>query len=342
MAVVKANAYGHGLARVLTGLDEADSLALLEMESARWLRNAGWAKGIMLLEGCFDLADLQESLALQLDFVVHNKEQLGTLEHQVDALAASAFKPRIYLKINTGMNRLGFTPEQAPDVIRRLETLVAQCKLPVPVLTTHFANADADNLANKVVTPEDQYACLQALKPAHWQCSLGNSAGALNWPKFVGDYFRPGISIYGATPGPNSAAHYGLKPAMAFTSEVISVQSLKAGQAVGYGSRYVATGNQQIAVVACGYADGYPRHAPDGTPVWIKGARRSLVGRVSMDMLTVDVTGLDLAAGESVELWGAHLPVDEVAKPCGTIGYELLCAITQRVPFQIGAIHGQG
>lgn len=340
MAVVKANGYGHGLEKIFPGLEPANSLALLELESARLLRQLGWAKPIMLLEGCFDKEDLQQALLLGLDMVVHHESQLSLLESSGTDISQAKHKPKIYLKVNTGMNRLGFTPHEVPTAVSRVQSLIQNCHLPLPVLTTHFANADGDGSATNGVSPREQYESLMSILPHGWQTSLGNSAGALNWQAFVGDYFRPGISIYGATPGPKRAADYGLRAAMALTSQVISIQHVGRGEAVGYGSRYIAQSDRVIAVVACGYADGYPRHAPDGTPVWLKGRACKLAGRVSMDMLTVDVTGLDVHIGEHVELWGGNLAVDEVAQHCGTIGYELLCAVTKRVPFLTGKLHG--
>jgi alanine racemase len=179
-----------------------------------------------------------------------------------------------------------------------------------------------------------QFNSLMRLKPAHWQSSLGNSAGTLNFPELAGDIARPGIAIYGATPGPNAAANYGLKPAMRFTSEIIAIQQVQAGERVGYGSRWQAEREGRIAVVACGYADGYPRHAPDGTPTFVEGHVAPVAGRVSMDMMTIDITHVpEATVGSEVELWGENIPVDVVADRSGTIGYELLCAIAPRVPF---------
>lgn len=334
MAVVKANAYGHGLANIYAGLQVADSLALLEIEKAQELRELGWTKRLMLLEGCFDQADFDKALQLECDWVVHSLAQINALEANADKLLESVHKPILYLKLNTGMNRLGVPLDQASLAIDRLRSLVEQCDLPVPVVMTHFANADAPVPSEAPLSAQEQYDRLYALLPSGWKSSLANSAGALNWPLLAGHVIRPGISIYGATPGPKSAREYGLRPAMTLSSEVIAIQHLQPGEVVGYGSRYVASSKQSIAVVACGYADGYPRHAPDGTPVWVAGKLCPLAGKVSMDMLTVDITGHEsVQVGDSVELWGDHLPVDAVAKASGTIGYELLCAVAQRVPF---------
>ena len=333
MPVVKANAYGHGLERIYSGLVDADALALLEIEGAAKLRALGWCKPILLLEGCFDHADLQQAIEFKCDWVVHSFQQLDQLENLLGE--DLPYKPRIFLKLNTGMNRLGFQTLEAKVAISRLEQLTSANAWPTPVLMTHFANADEAEPCTRNPSVQEQQQTLMKLKPANWQSSLGNSAGTLNFPMLAGDIVRPGISIYGATPGPSSAASYGLKSAMLFESEIISIQAVEKGEHVGYGSRWEAKKAARIAVVACGYADGYPRHAPDGTPAWVEGQVAPVAGRVSMDMMTLDVSHIPNAqVGSKVELWGENIPVDVVADRCGTIGYELLCAIAPRVPFQ--------
>jgi alanine racemase len=332
MSVVKANGYGHGLERIIDGLQYSDALAILEIEGAARLRSLGWNKPIVLLEGCFDQADLLKAIELRCDWVVHNQDQLNDLA----GLEPQLFfhKPRIFLKLNTGMNRLGFQPESAAAAICWLDEFTLKHNWPTPVLMTHFANADEAEPRARLPFAQDQHQTLMHLKPVRWQSSLGNSAGSLNFPALAGDIARPGIAIYGATPGPNAAANYGLKPAMVFTSEIIAIQPIKKGDTVGYGSRWQAAENGRVAVVACGYADGYPRHAPDGTPTYVEGHVAPVVGRVSMDMMTIDISHIPNAnVGSTVELWGEHIPVDVVADRCGTIGYELLCAIAPRVPF---------
>lgn len=334
MPVVKANAYGHGLARIFSGLGEADSLALLELEGARTLRELGWTKPLLLLEGCFDADDLKTAMALECDWVIHNDGQLKDL--LVLARQGHQHKPRIFLKVNTGMNRLGFPPAQAQAAITELAALATAMQWPTPVLMTHYANADEQEPRTKSPAIEFQHQQLMRLKPQGWLSSMGNSAGALNFPTLAGDIARPGISIYGATPGPKTAKAYGLKAAMQLRSQIIAIQQVKPGDAVGYGSRWRASSPARIAVVACGYADGYPRHAPDGTPTGVLGQVAPLVGRVSMDMMTIDVTQIAHAdVGTDVELWGDQVPVDEVAALSGTIGYELLCAVAPRVPFEL-------
>ena len=336
--VVKANGYGHGLSFILHGLKNCEGLAILELEGALQLRTWGWLKPIVLLEGCFDASDIQIALQHQCDWVVHNAAQLQWLENAVDQLAQANYKPTIYLKLNTGMNRLGFNLDQAPVAISKLQNLVQSLGLPTPVLMTHFANADAADLTHPTVSVFQQHDALMKWLPPTWKTSLGNSAACLNCPDLAGDIVRPGVAIYGATPGPHTAQHYGLKAAMHLESKIIAIQHVQPGDTVGYGSCYKVTKPGFIGVVACGYADGYPRHAPDGTPVMVNGIRTELVGRVSMDMLAVDLTALpDVQPGSCVQLWGDLLPVDEVAMYCGTIGYELMCAVSARVPFVVSA-----
>lgn len=333
MVVVKADAYGHRLQVVIEGLQAAQGLAILEIAKAYELRQLGWTKPILLLEGLFEPEEVHFAIKHRLDWVVHSLEQLEFLLH-VPQRDFSSFKPRIYLKLNTGMNRLGFSIDSASAAITKLDAWAKVNACPTPVLMTHFANADAPQNHQNGVEVVAQHQALMRLKPADWASSLGNSAGVLNWPELSGDILRPGIAIYGASPGPLDAATYGLKAAMEFHTQVIALQEVPKGARVGYGSRWQAPHDSTIAVIACGYADGYPRHAPDGTSVVVNGQQASLAGRVSMDMMTVDVTGLKgVQVGSVVELWGNQLPVDLVAQQAGTISYELLCAVAPRVPF---------
>lgn len=343
MAVVKADAYGHRLPAVIEGLKPANGLAILEIHKAVELRQLGWTKPILLLEGLFQPDDFKLAIEHQLDWVIHCQAQLDFLVSSTGGNTAidlpinnTVYKPRIYLKLNTGMNRLGFTIAQAPKAIAQLDAWAKAHSSPTPVLMTHFANADAPRDQQNGVEVEAQHKALLQLKPKDWLSSLGNSAGVLNWPELSGDILRPGIAIYGASPGPLDAAAYGLKPVMEFQTEVIALQDVPQGARVGYGSRWQAPRNSKIAVIACGYADGYPRHAPDGTSVWVNGQMAALAGRVSMDMMTVDVSDLQgVHLGSTVELWGNQLPVDVVAQQAGTISYELLCAVAPRVPFTL-------
>jgi alanine racemase len=326
-AVVKANAYGHGLERVLRAFEGADGLALLDLDEARRAREAGWRKPILLLEGCFEAGDLAVCSDLDLTTVVHCGEQLDMIElHRPERPVA------VHLKLNTGMNRLGFRPQGAVQAYERLRGLQAVREL---TLMMHFANADRPRGATGPVAAVEQLEEFTRVT-ADWPepRSLANSAALFLLPEIGGDSVRPGISLYGgATDESHPAAALGLKAGMVLSSRIIGVQSLERGAAVGYGARFVAQRRTRIGVVACGYADGYPRHAPDGTPVIVGGSRVPLAGRVSMDMITVDLTDVPHAdVGTPVELWGAQLPIDEVANAAGTVGYELMCALARRVP----------
>jgi alanine racemase len=326
-AVVKANAYGHGLERVLRAFEGADGLALLDLDEARRAREAGWRKPILLLEGCFEAGDLAVCSDLDLTTVVHCGEQLDMIEHHRPERPIA-----VHLKLNTGMNRLGFRPQGAVQAYERLRGLQAVREL---TLMMHFANADRPRGATGPVAAVEQLEEFTRVT-ADWPepRSLANSAALFLLPEIGGDSVRPGISLYGgATDDSHPAAALGLKAGMVLSSRIIGVQSLERGAAVGYGARFVAQRRTRIGVVACGYADGYPRHAPDGTPVIVGGSRVPLAGRVSMDMITVDLTDVPHAdVGTPVELWGAQLPIDEVANAAGTVGYELMCALARRVP----------
>jgi alanine racemase len=322
-AVVKANAYGHGLARGMRGFGAADSLALIELDGAQQLREMGWQKPILLLEGFFEPADLTLVTQHQLQVTIHCEEQVRMLE-----LARPAGPLDIHLKMNTGMNRLGFKPEAYRSVHARLRALEAVREI---VLMTHFASAEDD--ANPILPVAEQ---LRRFKTAAdglpGRRSYSNSAADLLHPEAAADCVRPGVMLYGGTPGPKTAQEFGLQPAMTLTSEIIGIQEINAGDAVGYGSRFIAERPMKIGVVACGYADGYPRHAPNGTPVLVDGIKTGVAGSVSMDMITVDLTPIPAAKiGSTVTLWGAGLPIDEVANAAGTIGYELMCALAPRV-----------
>jgi alanine racemase len=323
-AVVKANAYGHGLDNGMRGFAAADGLSLIELDSAVRLREMGWQKPILLLEGFFEPADLQTVLDYQLETVVHCTEQIEILEQE--KLHAPL---DIYLKVNSGMNRLGFRPEAFRAAYERLYRIDAVRNIS---FVTHFANADdADNTALPLAEQVRRFQAATLGLPG--MRSVANSAANLMQPELAQDWVRPGIMLYGGTPGADSAAAFGLLPGMTLKSTIIGMQDVPAGEAVGYGSRFVADKPMKIGVVACGYADGYPRHAPDGTPILVDGRRTRVVGRVSMDMITVDLTPLPAAhVGSVVTLWGGALPIDEVANAAGTIGYELMCALAPRVP----------
>ncbi len=326
-AVVKANAYGHGLARAVHAFAQADGLALLDLDEAQQARDAGWSRPILLLEGCFEARDLDTVAALKLTPVVHTVEQIDMLER-----AQLRTPIDVYMKFNTGMNRLGFDARNARDATSAYRRLKACANVAQLTLMIHFANADR---ADAATGPVEQLDALDRVA-GDWPeaRSFANSAALFLRPEVKGDSVRPGIVLYGAaTDESHSAAKLGVEPAMTLQSRLIAVQTLEARQAVGYGSRFAAPRDMRIGVVACGYADGYPRNAPDGTPVWVDGVRVPIAGRVSMDMITVDLTAAPQSGvGSDVELWGTHIPIDEVANLCGTVGYELMCALAPRVP----------
>ncbi len=329
-AIVKANAYGHGIERAFNGLKNADGFALLDFDEAARLRALDWRGPILLLEGCFEARDLELCSRLGLWHVVHCNEQL-------DMLAAHKTQQahRVFLKMNSGMNRLGFKPERYRAAWTRLN---AMPQVDEVSLMTHFSDADtAKGIAAQLAAFE------AATHDLPGERSLSNSAGNLRHSSVLAaksDWIRPGIAVYGSAPDfpDHSAAHWGLQPTMTLASKVIGVQQLVAGDTVGYGSSFTADKPMTIGIVACGYADGYPRHCTTGTPMLVNGVRCRMVGRVSMDMVTVDLTPVPGAGmGSEVTLWGrastgAVLPIDEVAHAGATVGYELMCALALRVP----------
>ncbi|TAK42449.1 MAG: alanine racemase [Betaproteobacteria bacterium] len=320
-AVVKANAYGHGLERAASALGAADGFALLDLDEAARLRARGVTRPILLLEGFFETRDLAALCAHDLTPVLHCAEQ-------VEILAATPPERPIdvYLKVNSGMNRLGFT---ARDAALAWDALRRQPHVRSVTLMTHFADADG---AQGVSGQLERFAALTHTMMAP-RC-LANSAALLRYPQTRGDWVRPGIMLYGCSPFPDQSAEaLALKPAMTLTSEIIGVQRLQPGERVGYGFNYEARAAITIGVVACGYGDGYPRHAPTGTPVLVAGQRASTVGRVSMDLLCVDISAIAGAAiGTPVTLWGEGLSADDVAAAAGTVSYQLLCTLAARVP----------
>lgn len=331
-SVIKANAYGHGVLSASHALEAlADGFALIEVNSAIALRKAGIRQPMLLLEGFYQANELPLFAKWKLTPVLH-------AQWQVDALIAARLPVRlpVYLKVDTGMHRLGFTADEFANVVAQLEA--ADCTASITVMT-HFADADEDRGI------AEQMDCLRAMtKGLALPLSLANSAALLRFPESQADWVRPGIMLYGASPFParQSAEALGLKPVMTLASELIAVRDIAAGDRVGYGGTFVAEQPMRIGIVACGYADGYPRHAPTGTPVLVAGQRTRTLGRVSMDKLCVDLTGLEkVGDGETavtpaiatkVTLWGEGLPADDVATAAGTVAYELFCAVTPRVP----------
>ncbi|MBD3892666.1 alanine racemase [Hydrogenophaga sp.] len=342
-AVVKANAYGHGIERVFDALRGADGFALLDLDEAQRLRALDWRGPILLLEGVFEPRDLELCSRLRLWHTVHCTEQ-------IDWLAAHKTQQpqRVFLKLNSGMNRLGFAPAAFRNAWARLNALPQVEEI---ALMTHFSDADgARGVAHQVAAfeaasaglPGERSLCNSAAILRHAQLPLHGGDGPTT---LAADWVRAGIALYGAAPDhpQHRATDWGLLPALSLASRLIGVQQLQPGETVGYGSTFCTSVPMRIGLVACGYADGYPRHAPTGTPVLVGGVRTRVLGRVSMDMLAVDLAPLDAAGlacgvGTEVLLWGrspcgALLPVDEVAHAAGTIAYQLLCAIAPRVPF---------
>lgn len=325
-AVVKANAYGHGLDRTVRALGPlADGFALLDLAEARALRQAGLTQPIALLEGFFEPADLPVIAELGLTPAIHSEAQLAMLER-----AGLETSIDVMLKVNSGMNRLGFNRTTFDAALARLRALACVGQI---TLMTHFARADDEEGIGA------QMAMFKSLAGGLGHpLSLANSAALLRFPEATGELVRPGIMLYGGSPMPDmySAEDLGLKPVMTLGSEIIAVQALAAGDRVGYGGTFEADGPMRIGIVACGYADGYPRHASTGTPILVGGRRTRTLGRVSMDMLACDLTHLEEAGvGSPVILWGNGLPADEVAAAAGTISYELFCALASRVPVTV-------
>ncbi len=330
-AVVKANAYGHGLARVRPALDAADGLAVIELEKALELRTAlGWHKEIVVLEGFYAYDEIALFQAHQLCPVIHTMEQIEMLER-----APPAPRLKVVLKINSGMNRLGFACAALAPTYARLAACAAVGQI---VVATHFARADEPHgLRAPWAAFQAALASLPLPASKRPEISVSNSAATLKFSEIGGHYARPGIMLYGSSPlEGEGAAALNLKPVMQLNTRVIALQSVAVGDAVGYGGAFVAQRASRIAVLAGGYADGYPRSAKPGTPIWVAGARCPLVGRVSMDKITVDVTDLrQVAVGSPAQLWGERVSVDEVATHAGTISYELLTALAARVPVTV-------
>lgn len=340
-AVVKANAYGHGIERVYNGIQAADGIALLDLDEAVRVRQLGWRGPILLLEGVFEARDLELCSRHNLWHTVHCDEQIDML-----ASHKTHIGHRVFLKMNSGMNRLGFAPQSYKAAWTRLNALPQVEEIS---LMTHFSNSDhADGIVQPMqifsnITqdlPGEKTVCNSAATLLHLPHQDQSTQLELNASS---DWIRPGIAMYGASPDyPNhSASDWGLEPTMTLSAKIIGIQNLKPGDSVGYGSSFTADKIMRIGIVACGYADGYPRICPTGTPVLVDGQKSQTIGRVSMDMLCVDLTGLNSSnIGSVVTLWGkaqngALISIDEVAAKAHTLGYELMCSVTQRVPFVI-------
>jgi alanine racemase len=323
MAVIKANAYGHGMVEVAHALMDADAFAVANLEEGVRLREAGIEKELVILQGVLNQAELEKASSHRLGLVVHQSMQIELLRQ------ASLNQPvSVWIKMDTGMHRLGLTAEQFPAAIEAL-SVCAAVQQPLRLMS-HFANADDPVHPSTDLQLKDFQVLTQGFD---LECSIANSAGLCHWEASHLDWVRPGIMLYGVNPfNSGVAADLDLKPAMRLSSRLIAINQHHEGDAVGYGGTWVCPEDMSVGVVAVGYGDGYPRHAPSGTPVLIHEQRVPLVGRVSMDMICVDLRKIkNVSVGDEVVLWGDGLPVEDIARKAGTIGYELCCKITSRV-----------
>ena len=328
MAAVKAEAYGHGMLRIAEALADADGFAVACLDEALALRDAGIEKPILVLQGAQSEAQLEAAATHEVSLCIHHQQQLRQLE------TARLSRPvSVWLKIDSGMHRLGVAPGEAPSIHA---ALAASANVKgTPALMTHFARADerdADATPAQIKTFDDAITGLAG------EQSLANSAAILAWPHSHRDWVRPGSILDGSSPFVNGdATQDGLKPVMTLRAPLIAIRQMKKGDAIGYGASWTCPEDMPIGCIAIGYGDGYPRHAPSGTPVLINGQRAPLAGRVSMDLLTVDLRGIAAKVGDSVTLWGRGLSVDEIARHAGTISYELTCSVGPNVHIEVEA-----
>lgn len=330
MAVVKADGYGHGLERVARALQGADAFGVAALGDAERLRAAGLSQPIVLLSGFDAVDDIPQLRRLNVDTVVHHATQLAMLEQ-----AADGDPIRCWLKVDSGMHRLGFAPEDVRDAYARLRAMPAVAD--GLVLMNHFAASDefADAPGSGVQTKAQLRVFSEATAGLEGQRSLANSAAVLGWPDAHADWVRPGGALYGiSVVDGTTGADFGLRPAMTLGTKLIAVNHVKRGERIGYSATWTCPEDMRVGVAAIGYGDGYPRHAPSGTQVLLNGKPTDIVGRVSMDLMTLDLRGQpDAKPGDPVVLWGEGLPVETIAAAAGTIGYELVCSITRRVRF---------
>jgi alanine racemase len=323
MAVVKADGYGHGLERCARALSDAEAYGVAALSDAERLRAIGLRNRIVLLSGFNEAADLDVLRELDVDTVVHHDSQLALLE-------SDRGKPpiRVWLKFDTGMHRLGFDPRRAAELHGRLKALPNVADDVVAM--THFASSD-EFCGAQTAGQMQQFAGVAATMGA--PVSLSNSAGILGWPDAHRDWVRAGGALYGLSVAEGmTGADFGLKPVMKLSTRLIAINRIAKGERVGYSATWECPEDMDVGVAAIGYGDGYPRSAPSGTPVLVNGARTQLIGRVSMDLMTIDLRGMPNAkVGDEVTLWGPELPVEEIARAAGTISYELTCSITRRV-----------
>lgn len=330
MAVLKANAYGHGIEAVAPALRDADMFAVACAAEADRIRACNVDTPVMLLEGAFSPEEQAHAARQGYELVIHKFEQLDWLENY------SGPALPVWLKVDTGMNRLGFRPEEFRAAWDRLAAF--DCIAGKPRFLTHLARADEldeEFTLDQVRRLDAEVA--ELVREHGFECSIANSAGTLAFPQTHRDWVRPGVSLYGVSPLEGSSGpEEGLRPVMTVGTELIARKLIRKGESIGYGGHWTAPEDMPYGVVAIGYGDGYPRHAPNGTPVLVNGRRVPLIGRVSMDMVTVDLRSQpDAKPGDPVVMWGEGLPVEEIAEAAGTIPYELLCGVTQRVNFKV-------
>ena len=323
MAVIKGNGYGHGLLDVARCLWNADAFAAESADEAVKLREAGIRQGIALLTGFHEARSLDTIAHRRLLPVIHDEWQVAALRREKTSVVVG-----VWIKIDSGMHRLGFTPAEVPAVVQTLKSLR---HVRIEGVMSHLANADD---LSDFTTKNQRRTFLDAAQEYSYPLSLANSAGVLGWPGTHLDWVRPGIMLYGCSPiQGRSEAKLGLRPAMTLEARIIAIRNVPAGEAIGYGGTWRCDAQTRVGVVACGYGDGYPRHAPSGTPVRVKGHTSRILGRVSMDLLTIDLSQWsDVAVGDWVELWGPKVPASTVAAHAGTIAYELVTGVSSRVP----------
>lgn len=325
MAVIKANAYGHGMLKTAETLNHANGFAVSCIQEALELRQARFLHPILVLQGFQNLQGMKAAAEHRLRVVIHDRYQLDLLDS-----APASLKLDVALKLDTGMHRLGLPVEQARNLFERLQKHPSV--KPTPWLMTHTACADEpgnSHTQNQIELFEKYTDGLQAPR------SMGNSASILAWPQTHVNWVRPGIMLYGSSPFTHgNARRDGLQAVMTLSAPLLAIHTIAKGQSIGYGASWTCLEDTRTGVVACGYADGYPRHAPTGTPVWLNGKETRILGRVSMDMIVIDLTAIEARPGDKVELWGKHISVDRIAQAAGTIGYELLCNAGNNCPHE--------
>lgn len=322
VSMVKANAYGHGVKDCLAALANTDAFGVACLAEAIEIRELGYQQPITLIEGIFSAEEMQIVIDQNIELIVHHQQQLDWLLTHKDAYIAKNLK--VWVKLNSGMNRLGFKVDDIISVIHTLKAEGFTC-----VLAMHFANADAENHPLNEQQKSQFLRVKEACEPIMASCC--NSAAIFKWPELNFDFVRPGIMLYGASPFADKTVHdLDIKPVMTFTAEIIALNTIQAGESVGYGSTFIAEKETELAIVSIGYGDGYPRAFPKQNHVAINGQKVAVIGRVAMDMIAIDVTGINAPIGTEVELWGKNRLVDDVAEANGTIGYELLCRLSHR------------